>query len=167
MPIKSSIFFNTQQLTIKHINGYDYTPTFHLINKSFFYPVMASRITLPRHLANTLKHVRLFMTTPTLRAGHNKWSKTKHIKAVTDKKKMTERTTFVKNITLYSRMYGENIQFNPQLANAITLATRGTSYIYTLPHNPPFDYINQRAYQSPSSKVRLQEARAGLLQAYS
>lgn len=36
-------------------------------------------------------------------AGHNKWSKTKHIKAVTDKKKMSDRTAFTKLIAAYSR----------------------------------------------------------------
>lgn len=47
--------------------------------------------------------LRQFATTPTACAGHNKWSKTKHIKAVTDKKKMNERVAFTKTITLYSR----------------------------------------------------------------
>ncbi len=42
-------------------------------------------------------------TTRPREAGHNKWSKTKHIKAVTDKKKMLERTAFTKLITMYSR----------------------------------------------------------------
>jgi hypothetical protein len=46
---------------------------------------------------------RPFSTTPVPLAGHNKWSKTKHIKAVTDKKKMTERTTFTKTIAMYSK----------------------------------------------------------------
>ena len=44
----------------------------------------------------------LSSTQPAL-AGHNKWSKTKHIKAVTDKKKMAERTAFTKLIAMYSR----------------------------------------------------------------
>lgn len=47
--------------------------------------------------------LRQFATTPIACAGHNKWSKTKHIKAVTDKKKMNERVAFTKTITLYSR----------------------------------------------------------------
>lgn len=46
---------------------------------------------------------RSFATTPAQWAGHNKWSKTKHIKAVTDKKKMTERAGFTKTIAMYSR----------------------------------------------------------------
>lgn len=69
--------------------------------------------------------VRQFTTTPPARAGHNKWSKTKHIKAVTDKKKNTERTFFAAQIALYSRMYGEDLKFNPQLANTVAAATKG------------------------------------------
>ena len=46
---------------------------------------------------------RSFVTTPVHSAGHNKWSKTKHIKAVTDKKKMSERAAFTKTIAMYSR----------------------------------------------------------------
>ncbi|KAI6785731.1 transcriptional regulatory protein-like protein [Emericellopsis cladophorae] len=47
--------------------------------------------------------LRQFATTAIARAGHNKWSKTKHIKAVTDKKKMDERNSFTKAIEVYSR----------------------------------------------------------------
>ncbi|OAA74620.1 DUF28 domain protein [Akanthomyces lecanii RCEF 1005] len=65
-------------------------------------------------------------TTRPREAGHNKWSKTKHIKAVTDKKKMVERTAFTKLITMYSRMYGDDIQFNPALANAIAAANKAS-----------------------------------------
>ncbi|KAL4726536.1 hypothetical protein ACLX1H_007218 [Fusarium chlamydosporum] len=46
---------------------------------------------------------RPFVTTSIQSAGHNKWSKTKHIKAVTDKKKMSERAAFTKTIAMYSR----------------------------------------------------------------
>jgi hypothetical protein len=69
--------------------------------------------------------VRRFTTTPPARAGHNKWSKTKHIKAVTDKKKNAERTYFAKQLALYSRMYGEDPKFNPQLATTVAAATKG------------------------------------------
>ncbi|KAJ4307963.1 hypothetical protein N0V84_012382 [Fusarium piperis] len=69
---------------------------------------------------------RSFATTPAQWAGHNKWSKTKHIKAVTDKKKMTERAVFTKTIAMYSRMYGDDIKFNPQLATAISAATKAS-----------------------------------------
>lgn len=47
--------------------------------------------------------LRQLATTAIAQAGHNKWSKTKHIKAVTDRKKMNERVAFTKTITLYSR----------------------------------------------------------------
>lgn len=47
--------------------------------------------------------LRSFGTTASQYAGHNKWSKTKHIKAVTDKKKMSERISFTKLITMYSK----------------------------------------------------------------
>ncbi|EEU46038.1 uncharacterized protein NECHADRAFT_37917 [Fusarium vanettenii 77-13-4] len=69
---------------------------------------------------------RSFATTPAQWAGHNKWSKTKHIKAVTDKKKMTERAGFTKTIAMYSRMYGDDLKFNPQLASAIAAATKAS-----------------------------------------
>ncbi|RSL60585.1 hypothetical protein CEP51_013743 [Fusarium floridanum] len=69
---------------------------------------------------------RSFATTPAQWAGHNKWSKTKHIKAVTDKKKMTERAEFTKTIAMYSRMYGDDLKFNPQLATAISAATKAS-----------------------------------------
>ncbi|RMJ03622.1 hypothetical protein BHE90_015900 [Fusarium euwallaceae] len=69
---------------------------------------------------------RSFATTPAQWAGHNKWSKTKHIKAVTDKKKMTERAGFTKMIAMYSRMYGDDLKFNPQLATAISAATKAS-----------------------------------------
>ncbi|KAG5999449.1 hypothetical protein E4U43_002069 [Claviceps pusilla] len=70
--------------------------------------------------------LRTFVTTRMSLAGHNKWSKTKHIKAVTDKKKMAERLAFTKLIAMYSRMYGEDVKFNPQLANAISAATKAS-----------------------------------------
>ncbi|KAL7821584.1 YebC-like protein [Trichoderma aethiopicum] len=69
---------------------------------------------------------RSFGLTASQSAGHNKWSKTKHIKAVTDKKKMSERVSFTKLITMYSKMYGEDIRFNPQLANAVAAATKAS-----------------------------------------
>ncbi|ATY60667.1 DUF28 domain [Cordyceps militaris] len=65
-------------------------------------------------------------TTRPREAGHNKWSKTKHIKAVTDKKKMVERTAFTKLITMYSRMYSDDIQYNPALAGAIAAANKAS-----------------------------------------
>ncbi|EWG55918.1 hypothetical protein FVEG_17705 [Fusarium verticillioides 7600] len=85
-------------------------------------------IKAPKSIANSICHQcqRSFVTTPTQLAGHNKWSKTKHIKAVTDKKKMTERSNFTKTIAMYSRMYGDDVKFNPQLATAINAATKAS-----------------------------------------
>jgi len=70
--------------------------------------------------------LRQFATTPIACAGHNKWSKTKHIKAVTDRKKMNERVAFTKAITLYSKLYGDDVRFNPQLANAVSAASKAS-----------------------------------------
>ncbi|KAH0601122.1 hypothetical protein MHUMG1_02125 [Metarhizium humberi] len=57
----------------------------------------------PARLQFCRRCLRSFSTSQTMLAGHNKWSKTKHIKAVTDKKKMAERTAFTKLIAMYSR----------------------------------------------------------------
>lgn len=60
------------------------------------------KITYPRPYV--CQHCRRSLSTsPVVLAGHNKWSKTKHIKAVTDKKKTAERTNASKLIALYSR----------------------------------------------------------------
>ncbi|KFA67480.1 hypothetical protein S40285_00232 [Stachybotrys chlorohalonatus IBT 40285] len=67
-----------------------------------------------------------FATTAAPLAGHNKWSKTKHLKAVTDKKKMKDRTTFTHTISMLSRLYGEDLKSNPQLVNAIAAATKAS-----------------------------------------
>ncbi|KOS19219.1 putative transcriptional regulatory protein [Escovopsis weberi] len=68
---------------------------------------------------------RPFSATAPRDAGHNKWSKVKHVKAVTDKKKMAERLNFTKLIALYSKMYGDDVKSNPQLASSIAAATKG------------------------------------------
>lgn len=39
---------------------------------------------------------------------------------------MADRMAFTKVITMYSRMYGEDVNFNPQLANAIAAATKAS-----------------------------------------
>lgn len=56
-----------------------------------------------RLLAVCRRCLRPLSTTAAPRAGHNKWSKTKHIKAVTDRKKMAERAAFTKLIAACSR----------------------------------------------------------------
>jgi hypothetical protein len=108
--------------------------------------------------------LRFLATTAAKQAGHNKWSKTKHIKAVTDKKKMADRTHFAKTIAMYSRMFGEDLQFNPQLANAVTAAAKGTlpqprgplSLAQTVRYGSEHDshkFREQLVFQSTSSTV--------------
>lgn len=46
---------------------------------------------------------RSFGSAPVLQAGHNKWSKVKHIKAVKDKEKSANRLQFYKLIALNSK----------------------------------------------------------------
>ncbi|PFH59620.1 hypothetical protein XA68_12082 [Ophiocordyceps unilateralis] len=65
-----------------------------------------------------------FVTTATLLSGHNKWSKTKHIKAATDKKKVANRGTFAKLIATLSRINGDDLTCNPELVRAISAATK-------------------------------------------
>lgn len=64
------------------------------------YSMRAYERQLPKLCA---KCSRSFSNSTPAWAGHNKWSKTKHIKAVTDKKKMSERTAFTKLIAMYSK----------------------------------------------------------------
>lgn len=68
---------------------------------------------------------RAFTATPMPGAGHNKWSKTKHIKKATDAKKTAHRAQYAKLISLYSRLYGTDLAFNPKLAAAIADAKKG------------------------------------------
>ncbi|KAG6089186.1 hypothetical protein E4U15_003756 [Claviceps sp. LM218 group G6] len=70
--------------------------------------------------------LRTFVTTRTSLAGHNKWSKVKHIKAVMDKKKAAERTEHIRLITLYSRLHGEDVKNNPQLVHAMSAAAKAS-----------------------------------------
>ncbi|KAK4455900.1 transcriptional regulator TACO1-like protein [Podospora aff. communis PSN243] len=67
---------------------------------------------------------RSFFTVPALQSGHNKWSKIRHDKAVKDGQKAKVRSELAKLITLYSKLYGPDINQNPQLATAITLAKK-------------------------------------------
>lgn len=57
---------------------------------------------------------RSFSTTRVSSSGHNKWSKTKHIKAVTDKKKTQERTDHARAIALYSRCIVTSVMNAPR-----------------------------------------------------
>ncbi|KAJ2906774.1 uncharacterized protein MKZ38_010765 [Zalerion maritima] len=67
---------------------------------------------------------RTFATTTLLHAGHNKWSKTKHIKKATDAKKTANRTGAAKSIALFSKLYGTNLTYNPKLATAVAEAKK-------------------------------------------
>ncbi|PSR94603.1 transcriptional regulator TACO1-like protein [Coniella lustricola] len=70
---------------------------------------------------------RMFATSARLQAGHNKWSKIKHTKGRADKDKASIRTLHVRNITLYSRLYGPDPNANTSLANAIALAKKAAT----------------------------------------
>lgn len=59
-----------------------------------------------------------------LRSGHNRWSKIKHEKGAADAKKNAQRSTFAKNLTLYSKLYGPDPNMNSQLATLIAIAKK-------------------------------------------
>ncbi|KAK8108408.1 hypothetical protein PG984_014209 [Apiospora sp. TS-2023a] len=69
-------------------------------------------------------HPRSFSTSTTQLSGHNKWSKIKHDKARLDAKKSSQRALLNKEIQLATRLYGPDIKFNGQLANAIAIARK-------------------------------------------
>ena len=55
-------------------------------------------------------------------AGHNKWSKVKHIKAVVDAKRGKIFSKFSKEITIAAKLGGANPDMNPRLRTAILAA---------------------------------------------
>ena len=55
-------------------------------------------------------------------AGHNKWSKVKHIKAVVDAKRGKVFSKFSKEITIAAKIGGSNPDMNPRLRTAILAA---------------------------------------------
>ncbi|KAI0879517.1 duf28 domain-containing protein [Hypoxylon argillaceum] len=59
-----------------------------------------------------------------LSSGHNKWSKIKHDKAAADKKKNAQRSSYAKQLTMYSKLYGANPALNAPLAGVIWSAKR-------------------------------------------
>ncbi|KAL1903491.1 hypothetical protein Sste5346_000118 [Sporothrix stenoceras] len=67
---------------------------------------------------------RTFVTSPAVASGHNRWSKIKHEKGAADAKKTLLRSNFTKAITLYSQMYGADINMNPQLASVVANAKK-------------------------------------------
>ncbi|MEZ0390235.1 MAG: YebC/PmpR family DNA-binding transcriptional regulator, partial [Verrucomicrobium sp.] len=52
-------------------------------------------------------------------AGHNKWSKVKHIKAVVDAKRGKVFSKFSKELTLAAKLGGSNPELNARLRTAI------------------------------------------------
>ncbi|KAI0389975.1 duf28 domain-containing protein [Xylariaceae sp. FL0594] len=67
---------------------------------------------------------RSLTSSAALGSGHNKWSKIKHDKAAKDKKTTQLRSQFAKKLTLYTKLYGPNPDFNSQLANLIAIAKK-------------------------------------------
>ncbi|KAL2263737.1 hypothetical protein VTK26DRAFT_5381 [Humicola hyalothermophila] len=67
---------------------------------------------------------RAFVSAPALQAGHNKWSKIKHDKAVNDRRRSAARNVIAENIVLASKLYGPDPKNNPQLAAAIAVAKK-------------------------------------------
>lgn len=55
-------------------------------------------------------------------SGHNKWSTIKHKKGAADAKRSKVFTKVIKEITVASRMGGDDADANPRLRSAITLA---------------------------------------------
>ncbi len=52
-------------------------------------------------------------------AGHNKWSKVKHIKAVVDAKKGKVFSKFAREITIAAKNGGRDPDANPRLRTAL------------------------------------------------
>jgi len=67
---------------------------------------------------------RSFATTSAAHSGHNRWSKIRHGKGAADAKKTALRSTFAKSLTLYSKLYGADVNNNPQLATAVAAAKK-------------------------------------------
>lgn len=67
---------------------------------------------------------RAFVTFGPLQSGHNKWSKIRHDKGKADSKKAAQRSTLFKDISIASRLFGPDPQFNSQLAAALTAARK-------------------------------------------
>ncbi|KAL7626025.1 hypothetical protein AAE478_002794 [Parahypoxylon ruwenzoriense] len=70
---------------------------------------------------------RSFASSSVLRSGHNRWSKIKHEKGAADRKKNMQRSTFSKNLALFSKLYGPDPNLNSQLASMIAAAKKAKS----------------------------------------
>ena len=57
-------------------------------------------------------------------SGHSKWSSIKHKKAITDSKRGRVFTKLIKEITIAARLGGGDINANPRLRTAVTVAKK-------------------------------------------
>ncbi len=57
-------------------------------------------------------------------SGHSKWSSIKHKKAITDSKRGRAFTKLIKEITIAARLGGGDLNSNPRLRTAVTLAKK-------------------------------------------
>ncbi|MDO8431203.1 MAG: YebC/PmpR family DNA-binding transcriptional regulator [Candidatus Binatus sp.] len=57
-------------------------------------------------------------------SGHSKWSSIKHKKALTDSKRGKVFTKLIKEITIAARLGGSDINANPRLRTAVTIAKK-------------------------------------------
>src|SRR5260370_8381449 len=56
--------------------------------------------------------------------GHSKWSSIKHKKAITDSKRGRVFTKLIKEITIAARLGGGDLNSNPRLRTAVTVAKK-------------------------------------------
>ncbi len=57
-------------------------------------------------------------------SGHSKWSSIKHKKAITDSKRGRAFTKLIKEITIAARLGGGDLNSNPRLRTAVTIAKK-------------------------------------------
>ncbi len=89
-------------------------------------------------------------------AGHNKWSKVKHIKAVVDAKRGKVFSKFSKEITIAAKLGGGSTDMNPRLRSAV-LAARA--------QNMPNDNI-ERAIKKGTGEIEGAIPEEALYEAY-
>ncbi|KAK4204411.1 transcriptional regulator TACO1-like protein [Triangularia verruculosa] len=73
---------------------------------------------------STCASCRTLTTTPVLTAGHNKWSKIRHDKAINDRKRMQTILFYTQQITVSSKLYGPDPTYNPNLANILSASKK-------------------------------------------
>ncbi|OAA52953.1 DUF28 domain containing protein [Niveomyces insectorum RCEF 264] len=67
---------------------------------------------------------RSLSASPAVASGHNRWSKIRHDKGAADAKKTALRSSFTKALTMYSQLYGGDVDTNPRLAATVTAAKK-------------------------------------------